>query len=134
MKKIIFLIFSWTTFIYSSFSVQEIHKMILEIHEKRDGIKLELLDKIVEPFVATKMEKNQSQKVFKKSEKILVLHAILNNKAFINNAWFKLNEPVSGYFLKYIGRRGVVLRNGNHIKKLLLHKRKENYFSIEEKE
>jgi len=35
---------------------------------------------------------------------------------------------------KYIGKKGVVLRNENDIKKLFLREKKENYISIEEKE
>jgi len=33
--------------------------------------------------------------------------------------------------LKYIGKRGVVLRNGNQIKKLFLHDNKNDFIKIE---
>jgi hypothetical protein len=38
---------------------------------------------------------------------------------------------IMGYTLKHIGKRGVVLRNGNHIKKLFLHEDRENFITIE---
>ncbi|MDQ7086313.1 MAG: hypothetical protein Q9M36_16060 [Sulfurovum sp.] len=45
-----------------------------------------------------------------------------------------MNEKVLGYELKAIGKIGVVLRNENHIKKLYLSKKKNNFIIIEEKQ
>ena len=44
-----------------------------------------------------------------------------------------LDDAVMGYTLKYIGDRGVVLRNENHIKKLFLHKTGDNLIKLEER-
>jgi len=135
MKKIILSALFVSSFIYADLSVEQIQKMVLKIHEKRDGIKLETLDSTKEPFVHIEVENNESTYVAPEKQGVeLALHAIMNNKAYINDAWYNLDESVLGYTLKYIGKKGVVLRNDSHIKKLFLHEKKENYISIEEKE
>ena len=55
----------------------------------------------------------------------------MSGKAYINDAWKAIDDTVMGYTLKYVGKRGVVLRNGNHIKKLFLHKERDNFITIE---
>ena len=135
MKKIIFLTIVLMGVCYADLTVQQIQKMVLRIHEKRDGIKLEALEETREPFVRLEVENNETTYVVPDKEQVkLSLHAILNNKAFINDIWVALDESVMGYKLKYIGKKGVVLRNETDIKKLFLREKKENYISIEKKE
>ena len=135
MKKIIFLTIVLMGVCYADLTVQQIQKMVLRIHEKRDGIKLEALEETREPFVRLEVENNETTYVVPDKEQVkLSLHAILNNKAFINDIWVALDESVMGYKLKYIGKKGVVLRNEADIKKLFLREKKENYISIEKKE
>jgi hypothetical protein len=135
MKKIILSITILSTIMYADLTVQQIQKMVLKIHEKRDGIKIEALEDTREPFVHLEIEDNASTYVAPDKEQVkLSLHAILNNRAYINDKWVTLDESVMGYNLKYIGKKGVVLRNENDIKKLFLREKKENYISIEEKE
>ncbi len=90
-----------------------------------------------EPFVRLQQENNVSTFVIptveKKRDVKLVLHAIVNGKAYINDSWIKVDESILGYELKAIGKIGVVLRNENHIKKLYLRKNKDNFIKIEEK-
>ena len=71
-------------------------------------------------------------KAERKEEK-LILHSIINNKAFINDQWRSAGDTIFGYTLKHIGNRGVVLRNNNHIKKLFLRKERENFITLEER-
>ena len=135
MKKIILFLTLSATLTFADLSVDQIRKMVMKIHEKRDGVQLETLESTKEPFVHIKVEDNTTTyEAPAKQEVVLSLHAIMNDKAYINDAWYKVNDVVLGYILKYIGNRGVVLRNDSHIKKLFLHENKENYISIEEKE
>jgi len=137
MKKILVYIFSFSMFLYADLSVQQIQSMVNKIHEKREGVKLATLDNTKEPFVRLSSDDNSSTFVIptttKTREAKLTLHAIVNGKAYINDDWMSLSDKILGYELKFIGKRGVVLRNENHIKKLFLRKIKESFIKIEER-
>ena len=135
MKKIFLLLLSLTVFSSADISLKDIENMVIKIHQKREGVKLETLDTTLEPFVRV-AENNTSiilDPVTKKKEEKLVLHAIVNGKAYINDSWSALDDQIMGYTLKFIGQRGVVLRNGNHIKKLYLRKERDNFITLEER-
>ena len=136
MKKIIILISLLASIMYADLSVEQIRDMVTKIHEKREGIKLETLEKTKEPFVRLQEENNITTFIIpvKADEAKLSLHAILNGKAYINSEWKRVDETIGGYTVKYIGTKGVVLRNKNQIKKLLLHKKRENFIMIEGRE
>ena len=135
MKKLILFACLGSVSTYADLSVEQIQKMVLKIHEKREGIQLQALESTKEPFVHIEVENNESTYVTPEKQDVeLALHAILNNKAYINDGWYGVDDTVVGYTLKYIGKSGVVLRNESHIKKLFLHEKKENYISIEEKD
>ena len=133
MKNTIFIVLVFTASLYADLSVQQIEKMITKIHEKRPGANLEILDATKEPFV--RLKKEEGEVVFvvpEKSEEVKIsLHAIMNGKAYINDSWRSIEDMVMGYTLKYVGKRGVVFRNGNHIKKLFLHKKRDDFITIE---
>ena len=135
MKKMILSITLLSSILYADLTMQQIQKMVHKIHEKRNGITLKMLNSTKEPFVHLEVENNETIYVLpEKTEAKLSLHSIMNGKAYINNKWISIDERIIGYQLKYIGKNGVVLRNKNNIKKLFLHKNKENYILIEEKE
>jgi hypothetical protein len=133
MKNTIFIVLVFTASLYADLSVQQIEKMISKIHEKRPGANLEVLEATKEPFVRLKKENDVTVFVVpEKSEEVKIsLHAIMNGKAYINDSWRSIEDMVMGYTLKYVGKRGVVLRNGNHVKKLFLHKKRDNFITIE---
>jgi len=137
MKNIFLFILGLTMFVSADLSVQQIQEMVNRIHEKREGVKLETLENTKEPFVRLENEDNVSTFVIPvtkaKVEAKLVLHAIVNGKAYINDNWIKVGDNILGYQLKFIGNRGVVLRNENHIKKLFLRKKKDSFIKIEER-
>ncbi len=135
MKKILLILSLLTFMLYADLSVNQIQEMVLKIHEKREGVKLEKLETTKEPFVRLSEENNITTFVIpvKKDVAKLTLHAIFNGKAYINNAWKGIDENIMGYSLKYVGKKGVVLRNGNNIKKLFLHKKRDNFIKIEER-
>jgi len=135
MKKLFLLLLSLTVFSSAEISLKQIENMVTKIHQKREGVKLETLDTTLEPFVRV-AEDNTTviiEPVMKKKEEKLVLHAIVNGKAYINDSWNVLDDRIMGYTLRFIGQRGVVLRNGNHIKKLYLRKERDNFITLEER-
>ena len=136
MKKISILLILSLSVSYADLSVNQIRDMVTKIHQKRDGINIETLSSTKEPFLHLIKENNTSISTMtqKVEETELILHAILNKKAYINNEWKKIDDTVDGYVLKYIGTKGVVLRNENRIKKLFLHKEGDNFIVIKERE
>ena len=136
MKKLFLFLLAMTIIVNADLSIKQIEVMIHKIHKERKGVKLEALDGIKDPFVQFKEENNVSTVVIptvQAAEAKLVLHAIVNGKAYINDSWMAVNDNILGYELKYIGNKGVVLRNENHIKKLFLRKQKNNFIKLEEK-
>lgn len=135
MKKIFLLLLLMTVFSSADISLKDIENMVTKIHEKREGVKLETLDTTLEPFVRV-AENNTTvilDPVTKKKKAKLVLHAIVNGKAYINDSWSVTDDKIMGYTLMFIGKRGVVLRNGNHIKKLYLRKERDSFITLEER-
>jgi predicted RNA-binding protein Jag len=125
-----------TMFLNADLSVKQIQEMVNRIHEKRVGVELETLVTTKEPFVRLQEENNISTfviPVVKNMDAKLELHAIVNGKAYINDSWLKVDENILGYQLKYIGNKGVVLRNENHIKKLFLSKKKNSFIELKER-
>lgn len=135
MKKIILIALCLTLSSYADLSVEQIQQMVSKIHKKREGVKLETLETTKEPFVRLQEENNITTFVIpeKEEEAKLLLHAIVNGEAYINDGWKSIDDVIMGYTLKYVGKRGVVLRNGNHIKKLFLHEKRNNFITLEER-
>jgi len=134
MKNIILIVSLLTASVYANLSVEQIEKMVHKIHEKRVGFDLDILESTKNPFVVLEEENNVTTFVIPKevTEDVKIsLHAIIGEKAYINEGWKDINDTVLGYTLKYIGKRGVVLRNGNHIKKLFLHEDRDSFIKIE---
>ncbi len=134
MKKIFLLLLPLTVLVNADLSVEQIQKMVMQIHEKREGVKLVTLETTKDPFIRISEEDNVTTLVIpEKEEAKLVLHAIVNGKAYINDSWSNLGDTIMGYTVKYIGQRGVVLRNGNHVKKLFLHEKRDSFIKLEER-
>lgn len=132
MKKLLIILILLSSLMHADISVNQIRDMVAKIHKQRAGISLETLKSTKEPFMHIQKESNVTSPVVpKKVETNMVLHSILNGKAYINNGWKSLDSIVDGYTLKYIGEKGVVLRNENQIKKLFLRKNKENFITVE---
>ena len=134
MKKIFLLLLPLTVLVNADLSVEQIQKMVMQIHEKREGVKLVTLETTKDPFIRISEEDNVTTLILpEKEEAKLVLHAIVNGKAYINDSWSSLGDTIMGYTVKYIGQRGVVLRNGNHVKKLFLHEKRDSFIKLEER-
>ena len=132
MKKTALLILSIAILLSANLSIKQIENMVLKIHKKRPGIDIAVLEKTSNPFNIKQIHKENNKTkntkvvIRKINEAKLQLHAIMGNKAFIDNKWLKVNDTIEGYQLKHIGKRGVVLQNGNSIKKLLFNDKKNN--------
>ncbi len=135
MKKLLIIMSLLCVSLYADLSVEQIENMISKIHLKREGVKLETLEATKEPFVRIKEEDNISRIVIpdKREEAELTLHAIVNGKAYVNDEWKAIDDTIMGYTLKYVGKRGVVLRKGNNIKKLFLNQERDNFIKLEER-
>lgn len=136
MKKIFLFFLAVSLSLNANLSVPQIEEMVSKIHKKRAGVELKTLENTHEPFVRLENENNVSTFVIpkiKKHETKLILHAVVNGKAYINDKWFAVDDKILGYELKFIGNKGVVLRNENTIKKLFLQKKKNNIIKIEER-
>jgi len=136
MKKSILLIISAAIALNANLSVKQIENMVLKIHQKRPGADISMLDKTFEPFaVKVVLDDNKTQvssvSPVHKVEAKIQLHAIVGKKAFLNDKWLEVNDTISGYTLKYIGKRGVVLQSGNNIKKLIFHDKKNSIIKLE---
>lgn len=136
MKNIVLMVTVMVSTIYADLSMDQIRQMVQKIHDPREGISLETLKETQEPFVRLQEENNVTTFVIPIDKKVtkIVLNAILNKTAFINGKWRGIDDNISGYTLKYIGKKGVVLRNDNQIKKVFLHTKRENFITIKEGE
>ncbi len=137
MKNILLTVLLFSGSLYADLSVAQIENMVQNIHQKRVGFDLNTLESTKNPFVRKKEEDNVTTFVIPEQveEEVKIdLHAIMSGKAYINDGWKDVNDTIMGYTLKYVGKRGVVLRNGNHIKKLFLHDEKDNFITIEGRE
>ena len=133
MKKI-YLLLLLTVLVNADLSVEQIQKMVMQIHEQREGVKLSTLENTKDPFIQLHEEDNVTTII--KPDDLdakLALHSIVNGKAYINDSWSSVGDTIMGYTVKYIGKRGVVLRNSNHVKKLFLHKKRDNFIKLEER-
>jgi len=120
----LYIILYCTILLQADLSVEQIEQMVEKVNKQREGIDLQTLEMTKEPFVQHQAEHNITHvTIHVIEEKELLLHAIMNSKAYINDSWMSVNDKIMGYILKYIGKRGVVLKRGNEIKKLFLHKK-----------
>ena len=136
MNKLLLTSGLLTISLNANLSVEQIENMVVKIHEKRKGADLITLEKTKEPFVIRKEEKKIVfvPPIVMKTETKMSLHAIMNGKAYINDSWKSIDDKIFGYTVIYIGKRGVVLKNGNQVKKLFLHEKKNNFIKIVEGE
>lgn len=134
MKKILMGVLLISVSVNANISVGQIEEMVVKIHKQREGVQLKTLESTQNPFIRLQQENNATTFVASsQEEEKLVLNAIVNGKAYINEGWRSLDDVIMGYTLKYIGKSGVVLRNGNHIKKLYLNEKKDNFITLEER-
>ena len=132
MKKVLTNFTIITSFALSAGGMQVIDDMVAQIKKPRKGVALDELSSTPDPFVAIKKDVNITEIITPKKKVNLTLGGIVNNRAYINGAWHKEGDDVSGFVLKYVGTKGVVLMDGEHIKRLFMHKKRESIIKMEE--
>ena len=135
MNKIIIVTILIINGLLADIGMGQIEEMVKKIHEKREGIELESLEKTPEPFVRLVKDNNVTTFLIPKKdeEKKISLYAIVNKRAYINDRWLGEGERFLGFELVYIGKHGVVLRSGNQIKKLFLHEGTSKLITLSKK-
>ena len=134
MKKLFLLSLTLTMTLYADLSVKQIEEMVVKIHQKREGVNMATLETTKDPFRRLSKENNVTNEITPEIvEKKMLPHAIVNGKAYINDSWKSIDDTVMGYTVKFIGKSGVVLRNGNLIKKLYLKKKRDSFITLEER-
>lgn len=105
--------------------IQEYDKMFQSINTPRKGLNETNINKLQDPFLVPKRSKiihddNAS------SGEALGLHAIFNDRAKINNKWYKVGEKVGDYTLKKIKASSVMLVNKDQNLELNITKGRNN--------
>jgi len=121
--------------VYASRDFELIDKLVREIKKERTGLNEKELKNIKNPFVC--YIKNSSKKEKKsflvKSSQIknrdFRLNAIINNKAKINNKWYKIGSNIDNYKIVLLNNQCIKLKNGNDIIKICIKNRKKILFS-----
>lgn len=117
-------------------TVQQIEQMVKKISERREGVKLETLKTTREPFVRMHEGEDHVVKFIvpeKREEAKIDLHAIVNDKAYLNESWFEKGDTIMGYTVDRIDNKGVVLKSDMNIKKLFLHDEKNSIIQLTER-
>jgi len=117
-----------------------VDKQVEAIKPPRSGMKNRSLSTIKDPFIflkkmkkdekptsstkATSSSKSVSIHRTKSTKQVLTLLVVLNNKAMINNNWYKQGDKLNGYTIKEINTHSVLLIKKK--KKLLLSTKSSN--------
>ena len=124
MKKVVIGIGLVAIFLRADVVQQNIRKMVLEIKSPRKSIALEQLSSVPDPFIEAKKDDNKTKMVVvKKKELDISLSGIINKKAYINGSWYKEGDKISSYTLEYVGTKGIVLVDGEQIRRIFLQKK-----------
>ena len=138
MKKLLIIA---SIFLSSSLFCNElawVNEQVEAIKPARKGMSLRTLASTEDPFVFLKKVKTEkkasapsrtttsaaSKQSTKKSKQRLTLSLIMNNRAMINNTWYKKGDTVNGYKVKEIDFKSVLLTKKK--KKLLLSTKSSN--------
>jgi len=119
MKYFIILLISIS--LYSN-DLKWVDEQIAAIKPLRNGVKLNEIDILKDPFIyvknskTVKNKKNNTKKVIKSKKNIkkdtlhhFTLQAIMNSYALINGKWYKNGSKIDGYKLNILNRTKVVL-------------------------
>ncbi|MDD3323887.1 MAG: hypothetical protein PHN38_02015 [Sulfurospirillaceae bacterium] len=93
--------------------IKQYDKIFYKISERREGVEESKIDSIVNPFIVVLPPKdgNTTDINASASKPAYVLSAIVNNKAKINNEWYKAKDKIGPYKVTRISRDTVLLRD-----------------------
>ncbi len=127
----IMYIFIISIFSFSFLNGDLIDEIVNKIKTDREGkIPLDKLKSIDSPIIVKtiqeklKNDDNNSNSIINYTPNIesFVLKAIVNNKAFINNKWYKIGDKVNNYTLVDIMDDSIYLKNGRKSKVVFFKK------------
>ena len=127
-----FILFSFFLLIIGNaqdVEIKNIDEKIAKIDAPRVGITLETLNNTKNPFLKEAVA-IEGAVVLQQVEKIS-LKGIMNNKAYINDAWVGLNDEVEGYSVVSITPNRVLLKREDRTKELFLRDKKSSFIKIE---
>jgi hypothetical protein len=129
------LLCSLSTLLLASLSEDEVNKIVDQIKLPRVAIGSDELSATPDPFLAVEVDDNVTQIVKpKRKETSFALGAIMNDKVYINDRWYREGDMVEGYKLNYIGTKGVVLIDEDLVRKLFLREKKEGLLIVKDGE
>ncbi|MBN2767904.1 MAG: hypothetical protein JXQ68_02280 [Campylobacterales bacterium] len=130
MKKYIFVCFLLFAFANAQdVEIKNIDEKIFKIDSPRVGITIDILSGTKNSFF--KEDVDIDGVVVQQQVEKIALKGIMNNRAFINNKWFGLNDEVEGYTLVSITSNSVLLKREDRTKELFLKNKKDSFIKIE---
>ncbi len=139
---LLFLTLSWTLFAQTN--REWIDTMVDSIAQSRQGVDTTLLSSLKDPFVTQEqleeapLSKPSNARTYsaskpKSSNQALVLSAIFNNRAKINNNWYTIGDSIGNYTLKKIENGQVHLKKKDNTSILLTLARPNKKIKLEAK-
>ena len=120
-----------SSFSFGDVGTEGINRMIDSIKKPRPGLPLEGLSLEQSPFKPHMEEFNTTALVAEKvQEKVFILNAIMNHRAYIDGKWYKKDDEIADYVLRFIGTKGVVMTREQSVMKLFLNKKDRDIFTF----
>jgi len=110
---------------YADLSIGQMEAMVEKIKAKRVGSNIKKSHEFISPFVTIKVDENMTVIEESKVETVIfILGGIINDKAFINEKWQKVDDMVEGYTLIEIENNSVTLVQDDRTIKVFLKQTK----------
>lgn len=134
--KLLIVILACTLAVGAKSKFEDIDQLIEKVKVQRQGLTKEQIAKLKNPFIDQQTLKKVviKQKIIKAKKKRFVLRllSIFNDRAKINDRWYKVGAKIGSYRLSYIdpNHAFVILSAKGKQLRLFLHKRKHSLFKI----
>ena len=119
--------------LFASTDIEIIDKLIKEIKKKRIGLSEKDIKNPFESYIKNSSKKEQRSSIAKKVQTTKIefrLNAIINNKAKINNKWYKIGSSIDNYKITVQNNQCIELQNSNNRIEVCIKKKKNRLFSI----
>jgi len=119
--------------LFASTDIEIIDELIKEIKKKRIGLSEKDIKNPFESYIKNSSKKEQRSSIAKKVQTTKIefrLNAIINNKAKINNKWYKIGSSIDNYKITMQNNQCIELQNSNNRIEVCIKKKKNRLFSI----
>jgi len=119
--------------LFASTDIEIIDELIKEIKKKRIGLSEKDIKNPFESYIKNSSKKEQRSSIAKKVQTTKIefrLNAIINNKAKINNKWYKIGSSIDNYKITVQNNQCIELQNSNNRIEVCIKKKKNRLFSI----